>query len=73
MSAYADDLLNARSARNKEMTVASFQPEVDKVVNLSDKARLIHDTSKCETACFSLDYAETAWQTNIIIDGKRLF
>ena len=37
VSAYADDLLIARSARNKDMIVASLQPE-DKVVVWSDKA-----------------------------------
>ena len=40
MSVNADDLLIARSARNKDMIVASLQQEVDKVVAWSDKARL---------------------------------
>ena len=31
MSAYADDLLIARSARKKDMIMASLQPEVGKV------------------------------------------
>ena len=35
VSAYADCLWMARSARNKDMIVASFQPEVDKVVAMS--------------------------------------
>ena len=72
VSAYADDLLIARSARNKNMIVAPLQP-VDKVVVWSDKARLTHNVSKCETAFFSLDCAEAAWQPNITIDGKQMF
>ena len=70
MSAYADDLLVAHS---KDMIVASLQPEVDKVVAWSDKARLTHNTFKCEKAFFSLDGAEAAWQPNIIFDGKQMF
>ena len=58
MSVYADDLLIARSIRNKVMIVATLQPEFDKVVTRSDKARLTPNTSKCETAFFSLDCAE---------------
>ena len=38
MSAYADDLLIARGARNRDMIVVSFQPVVDKVSAWSDKA-----------------------------------
>ena len=68
-----DDLLIARSARNKDMIVAYLQPEVDKVVAWSDKARLTLSTSKCETAFFILDCQEAAWQPNITIDGKRMF
>ena len=45
MNAYADDLVIARSARNKDMIVASLQPEVDKVVALSDKTKLTLNTS----------------------------
>ena len=48
------------------MIVASLQPDVDKVVAWSGKARLTLNTSKCETAFFSLDCAEAAWQPNII-------
>ena len=48
MSAYADDLLIARSARNKDMIIASLQPKVDKVVAWSDNAKLTLNTSKCE-------------------------
>ena len=73
VSAYTDDLLTVRSARNKDMVVASLQPVVDKVVAWSDKARLSLSTSKCETAIFSLDCTESAWQPNITIDGKRMF
>ena len=43
MSAYADYLSIARSESNMDMIVASLQPEVDKVVACSDKARLIHN------------------------------
>ena len=50
VSAYADDLLIARTARSEDMIMASLQPEVDKVVAWSDRARLTLDTSKCETA-----------------------
>ena len=32
MSAYPNDLLIARSVRNKDMIMTSIQPEVDKVV-----------------------------------------
>ena len=71
--AYADDLLIAHSARNKDMIVASMQPEVDKVVAWSKKARLTLSTFKCETAFISLDCADSAWQANITIDGKRMF
>ena len=39
MSAYVDDPLVARSARNEEMTVASLQPEEVEVLAWSDKAR----------------------------------
>ena len=73
MSAYAGDLLIACSARNKDMTVASIQPEVDKVVAWSGKARLILNTPKCETAFFSLDSAEAAWQHIVTIDGRLMF
>ena len=45
MSAYADDLLITRSARNKDMIMACLQSEVDKVVAWSDKARLTLSTS----------------------------
>ena len=38
MSAYAVDLMIARCARNKDMIVASLQPEVDIVVAWSNKA-----------------------------------
>ena len=47
VSTYADDLLIARSARNKNMIVAPLQP-IDRVVVWSDKARLTLNTSKCE-------------------------
>ena len=40
VTAYADDLLMARSSLNKDVIVASLHPEVDKVVAWSDKARL---------------------------------
>ena len=40
MSAYVDDMLNARSGRNKDVIVASLHPEVDKVVARSGKAGL---------------------------------
>ena len=73
VSAYADDLLLARSARNKDKIVASLQAEVDKVVAWSDKTRLTHNTSKCEAVFFSLDCAEAAWHSKITIDGKRMF
>ena len=73
VSAYADDVLTACCARNKDMIVASPQPEVYKVVARSDKARLTHSTSKSETAFISLDCAEAAWQSNITTDGKRMF
>ena len=73
MSAYADDLLIARSARNKDMIVASLPPEIDKVVAWSDKARLTLSTSKCEIVFFNLDCVEAAWQPNITIGGKRMF
>ena len=73
MSAHADDLLIVRSARSKDMIVAFLQSEVDKVAAWSDKTRLDLNTSKCETAFFSLDRAEAAWQPNITIDGKRTF
>ena len=55
VSAYADDLLIACSSRNKDMIVVYLQPELDKVVIWSDKARLTLSTSKCKTAFFSLD------------------
>ena len=73
VSAYADNLLIARNTRNKDMIVASLQPEVDIVVAWSDKARLTLSTFKCETAFISLDCAELAWQPNITGDGKRMF
>ena len=73
MSVYADDLLTAQSACNKDMIVTSLQPEVDKVIAWSDKARLTLNTYKCETAFFSLDCAEAAWHTNITIDLKQMF
>ena len=60
MSAFADDLLTARSARNKDMIMASLQPEVDKVVAWSDKAGLTLNKPKCETVFFSQDCAEAA-------------
>ena len=72
VSVYADYLLIASSSRNKDMVVTSLQPEVDKVVAWSDKVRLTLNTSKCETAFFSLDCAEAAWQPNITIDGKQM-
>ena len=73
MSAYADDMLIVYSACDRDMIVASLQTEVDKVVAWSDKARLTFNSSKYETAFFSLDCAEAAWQPNIPIDGKRIF
>ena len=53
--------------------MASLQPEVDKVVAWSDKARLTLNKSKCETTFVSQDCAEVARQHNITIDGKRVF
>ena len=70
VSDYADDLL---ISRNKDMMLASLQPEVCKVFTWSDKANLTLNTSKCETAFFRLECAEAAWQPNITIDGKRMF
>ena len=70
MSAYADDLLIARSARNNNMIVASLLPEVGKVVAWYVMARLNLNSSKFETAFFSLDCEEEAWQPNITIDGR---
>ena len=58
--AYADDLLTDRSACYNDMIVASLQPEVDKVVAWSDKAKMTLNTSKYETAFLSLDCAEVA-------------
>ena len=58
VSAYADDLLIARSAYNKDMILASLLLEVCKVVDWSDKARLTLNISNCDTAFFSLDCAE---------------
>ena len=55
MCAYADDLLIARSVRNKDMIVVSLQPEVSIVVVWSDKARLTFSIAKCKTAFFNLD------------------
>ena len=73
MSVHADDLLIARSVRNKDMIVASIQLEGDKMVVWSDKARLTSNTTKRETAFFSLDRAVAALRPNITIDGKRMF
>ena len=70
VSAYADDLV---IARNKDMIITSLQPEVDKVVAWSAKARLTLNSSKCETAFFSLDCAHAAWQPKITGTGKRMF
>ena len=61
VSTYADDLLIAPSDRNNGMIVASLQPEVDKVVALSDKTWLTLSTSKCETVFISQDCAEADW------------
>ena len=69
--AYADDMAIARCARNKDVIIASLQPEVDKVVAWSAKMRLTLKISKCEMAFFSLDYAEH--QPNIAIDGIQMF
>ena len=63
----------ARGARNKNMTVASLMPEVDKVVTCYDKARFTHNASKCETAFLSLDCVDAAWQHIITIDAKQMF
>ena len=46
VSVYVDDLLIARSAHNKDMIVASLQPEVDKVIDWSTKAILTLNSSK---------------------------
>ena len=73
VSVNADDLLIAHNARNKNIIVASLQPQEDKVVAWSDTARLNHNTSKCETAFFGLDWAEAAWQPNNTIDGNLMF
>ena len=73
VSTYADDLLIARSAGNKNMIVLSLQPEIDKVVAWCDKARLTLNTSKCETTFVSMHCAEAVWQHNIIIDGRLMF
>ena len=53
------------------MFITSLQLEVDKVVAWSAKAKLTLNSSKCETAFFSLDCAEATWQLNITIDGKH--
>ena len=73
VSAYAGDLLVVRSARNKDIIVASLQPEVDKVVAWSHKATLTHIISKCVTSLFSLDCAETPGNHCVTTDGKRMF
>ena len=73
VGAYADDLLIARSAQNKDLIVVSLLPEVDKVVAWSDKARLTLNPFKCETAFFSQECPQAAWQPYITIDGKRMF
>ena len=73
VSAYAGDLLVARNASNNYINVASSQPEVDRVVAWSVKARLTHNTSKCETAFFIQDCEKAACQPNITIDEKRMF
>ena len=72
VSAYADDLARAHSARKKHMITSSLEPEVDNLIAWFDKLRLTLSTSKCVTAFFSLDCADAAWQANIIIDGKRM-
>ena len=73
MRAYTDDLAIAHSAHNKDTIIASLQPEADIMVASSAKARLTHNSSKCKMAFFSLYCAESAWQHNIAIDGKRMF
>ena len=55
MSAYAVYLLIVCSARNKDMIVASLQPEVDKVSAWSVLVRLIHRTFKFVTDICSVD------------------
>ena len=72
VSAYADDMLIARSTRNKNMIVVSLQPEVDKVDAWSDNARLTLNITKCKIAFISLGCGEAAWQPNITIDEKRM-
>ena len=57
VSADADDVLIARGTSNEDMIVASLQPEVDNLVAWSAKARLTLESSKCETAFFSLHCA----------------
>ena len=66
-------MLIVRSTRNKDLIMASLQPEVGKVVAWSDKVRLTLNTSKYEIAFFNLDCAEVVWQPNITINGKRMF
>ena len=56
----------------KDMTVASLQPEEDKMVAWSDKGRFTLNSSKCKTEFFSLHCAKAAWQPNITIDGKLM-
>ena len=73
VSAYAIDPLIASSFCNENMILASLQPEVDKLVAWSAKARLTLKSLKCRTAYFSLGCAEAAWQPNITIDGKQMF
>ena len=65
VSAYADDQLTVLIVCNEDMIVASLQPELDKVVVCSYKVRLTLITSKCVTACFSLECEEAFWQTKI--------
>ena len=61
MSAYADDLWIAGSARYVDIIVAFIQPEVDHVDEWPDEARLTFNSSQCETKFFSLDCADAAW------------
>ena len=66
-------MLIARSAPNKDMIVASQQPEIDKVVAWTAKAKLTLNSSKCETVVYILDCEEALCRPNITIDGKRVF
>ena len=72
MSAYADNLAIARSARKKGVIIASIQLELDNVVAWSAKARLTINASKCETVFFSLSGAEAACQSKNTIDVLRM-